>query len=131
MSPGMEDFFSNHVITFFIVVGLLIYLLSKGLSGGLQKGLAKLFFLVVAIIVIMFLFQKGAELARSVPLAQVPGKLLMWAVGKFGGAGGNALGSLNNAGSGMQSNYESCLYNRLQMDHLTTQLKAQCPTATP
>jgi hypothetical protein len=125
--PAMQDFFSNHIITFFVVIGLLIYLLSKGLGSGLQKGLGKVLVLIIVFLVLMSLFSKGSEMAKAYPLSKVPGKLFWWAVGKVGGQGASALGSLNTAAGGMQDNYDGCLYRRLQLDHLTTQLIAQCP----
>lgn len=123
----MQDFFSSHIITFFVVIGLLIYFLSKGLSSGVQKGLGRLLVLVIILLLVMALFSKGSAMAKTYPLAQVPGKLFWWAVGQFGGKGGGAIGSLNTAAGGMQDNYDGCLYRRLQLDHLTTQLIAQCP----
>ena len=123
----MQDFFSNHVITFFLLIGLLIFILSKGLNSGLQKGLGKLLVLVVIFLVLMTLFNKGSAMAKTSPLTQIPVKLFWWAVGELGGKGGGAISSLNTAAGGMQDNYDGCLYRRLQLDHLTTQLKAQCP----
>jgi len=123
MPPWMEDFFSNHIVLFFLIIGYLIYRLSKGLGSGSLKGLKTIAAVVVVILILMALRNPSSLL----PSSGQESKGFWWAIGHYGGVAGSAIATMDGAGSGMMGQYRNCLFYYVVHRNREARMRAVCP----
>ena len=134
MPQGLLHFFSNNVV----LTVLAVILLAMFLMGKVTKLIVRGFLVVLLIMILGALAMAAVQKGRTAAGDFSPRKLLMWAVGKLGGAGGQALGKLDNGANDQQTGFRSCLFDAFQhiqggkpSEAMVTALRRQCPDISP